>query len=103
MAINVGDEVTVEGQAGDAKLGAVIASTQRSYYIDGMGAWPEGVAGQQVRVTGRYITREDLPVVTYEPGEPIRAGVVAPPGMPEPSRTRHLITDVQWETTEPSP
>ena len=53
----VGQKVHLEGQAADAKLGAVVLVDGEPVYLKGMLAWPADVTGKTVRVNG--ILEED--------------------------------------------
>jgi hypothetical protein len=98
----VGQTVTIEGVAQDAKLGAlVLTGGSRTLWIDGLDAWPEGMRGKRVRVTGKMIQRSDLPVFVEREGEPIMAGIPVPPGSDlEKSRRRFLLTEATWKDWE---
>lgn len=99
----VSETVTMEGHAANAKLGAMLRTEGGSLYIDGLDSWPEALNNRDVRVTGRIITRDDLPLVVNEPGGEMKAGVPVEPGMGDAARSRKLITDAKWELIEPSP
>jgi hypothetical protein len=48
----IGQHVVLDGTARDAKAGAVVVVDGAPVYLDGMEAWPAGLAGALVRVTG---------------------------------------------------
>lgn len=56
----VGDEVTVQGMAGNAKLGAVVMTSDREpVYIAGLDEWDDALNRKTVAVTGR-LAQESL-------------------------------------------
>lgn len=85
----LGERITVEGTARNAKLGALVQMKHVAIWVDGLESWPgEWPAGTPVRVTGVVIQRDDMPVV--HPNGPVSGGV---PG----SSTRFLLQDPEWE------
>src|SRR5436190_249740 len=70
-----GRRAVLEGEAGDAKLGTMLVGQNGAVWIDGLDAWPEGVAGKRVRVEGTVAGRDDLPLAEAQPSSPPRAGV----------------------------
>jgi hypothetical protein len=88
MATNA---ITVVGLAGNAKLGAHLATETDAYYIDGLAAWPAELVDQRVSVTGIVKTvehrAEDL---TNDKGE-ISQGMVG---------TQKIITHATWHKVE---
>lgn len=85
----VGERITVEGTATNAKMGAMVQLKNVALFVDGQDSWPsDWPTGARVRVTGVVEKRDDMPVVV--PGEPISGGV-------EGSPTRYLLTDPKWE------
>ena len=99
----MGDTVTIEGSARNAKLGAMIHGDETSYFIDGLDEWPDELDGQQLRVTGRIITRDDLPVFEEQPGDLPKTGIPVPAGTTDAARTRRLLANASWELINPSP
>lgn len=103
---HIGQTVTLEGTAGNAKLGAMLHGNGQTIWIDGLDAWPEGYyqggdKGKRVRVTGKVIERSDLPVFEQKPGEPPRAGIpVQQGGDVKAARRRFLLTDAKWTLIE---
>src|SRR5690349_6536230 len=53
----LGQVVTVEGKAEDAKLGAVLTWASDMIWIDGLNAWPGELRGKHVQVTGKVVQR----------------------------------------------
>jgi len=97
-ASKLGQTVTVEGEAQDAKLGALLETSQGTVWIDGMHSWPHGIMGQRVRVTGRVIERGDLPVFVRRKGEPEMQGMPVPAGTDlDAASRRFLLADAQWQ------
>jgi hypothetical protein len=76
----LGQVVTVEGVAEDAKLGAVLTMGADIIWIDGLEAWPKELRERRVSVTGRVIQRADLPVFVHREGAPEEQGMPVPPG-----------------------
>src|SRR4051812_18782917 len=72
--------VTVEGEAEDAKLGALLVAGSGTIWVDGIESWPLEVRGKRVQVTGKVIQRSDLPVFVHQEGEPEMQGIPVPPG-----------------------
>lgn len=98
----LGQEVTLEGVAYDAKLGALLELPGDSIWLD-REAWPAGYHGKRVRVTGVVIRRDDLPVFIAEPGkdEEARAGIPVPPGTDlSRARIRYLLAKPAWTQLE---
>jgi hypothetical protein len=97
-ASKLGQTVTVEGDAQNAKLGALLETSQETVWIDGMQAWPDGIMGQRVRVTGRVIERRDLPVFVRRKGEPEIQGMPVPAGTDlDAASRRFLLADARWQ------
>jgi len=97
----LGERVTVEGEAENAKLGAMIGEL----WIADFRSWPDDVRGKRVRAAGTLILRDDLPVFrkeTYDPGGPVPAGIGMPEGADlEKSRRRYLLEKVEWSRRDP--
>jgi hypothetical protein len=97
----LGQVVTIEGTAEDAKLGAVLTRPGDMVWIDGLDAWPRGLRGKRVQVTGKVIQRADLPVFVQREGEPQEQGIPVPPGTDvEKARRRFLLTEARWKVVE---
>ena len=95
----LGQEVTLEGVAVDAKLGALLELPGDSIWLDRKD-WPAGYYGRRVRVTGVVIRRDDLPVFIPEEGEE-RAGIPVPPGTDlREARVRYLLANPAWVKLE---
>ena len=52
MRGQVGQRLTVEGTARNGKAGAVVMVEGEPLYLEGLAAWPAGLEGGSVRVTG---------------------------------------------------
>jgi hypothetical protein len=103
---HVGQTVTLEGTAADAKLGALLQGKQAAIWIDGVDSWPEGIysggdQGKRLRVTGTVIKKDDLPVFVQKPGEPPRSGIpVTSEQELEKAKWRYLLKDAKWTVLE---
>jgi hypothetical protein len=104
---HLGQTVTLEGTAANAKLGALLlAGDGESIWIDGLDQWPEGFysggsKGKRVRVTGTVIKRDDMPVFVQKPGEPLREGIpVQSEEELEKAKWRFLLKDAKWTVLE---
>lgn len=105
----LGQRVTVEGIAANAKLGAMLRmSHDQIIWIDGLETWPSGLyrrgqAGIRLRVSGTVIKRSDRPVFIEEPSDLPRAGIPMPKGTDlEKAAIRYLLQDATWEAVEGS-
>jgi hypothetical protein len=93
----LGQAVTLEGTAADAKLGALLVQESNgAIWIDDLESWPNGYylggdKGKHVRVTGTVIERYDLPVFIQKEGEPLRAGIAVPPGTDLKKASRRFL------------
>ena len=105
----LGQTVTLEGTAVNAKLGALLLQEGRdgtAIWIDGLEEWPEGLyqggdKGKHLRVTGKVIKRDDLPVFVQKPGDPPKAGIpVESEEELEKAKWRFLLSDVKWTVLE---
>jgi hypothetical protein len=97
----LGQTVTLEGVAQNAKLGPLLLGPPADIWIDGMDAWKTGVVGKRVQVTGRVIEKADLPVFEHEEGALEKAGMPVPKGTDlQKASRRFLLTDVQWKLLE---
>lgn len=99
----LGQTVTLEGSAANAKVGALLLKGEKKeIWIDGLGWWPDGYylgegKGKRLRVTGTVIQRNDLPVFNQKEDEPVVQSMGAPPGMDlEQARRRFLLKDATW-------
>jgi hypothetical protein len=97
----LGERVTMKGEAGNAKLGALLGEL----WIADFQAWPDDVRGKRVRAVGTLIFRDDLPVFprgNYAAGGPVPAGIGMPEGADlEKSRRRYLLEKVEWNRLDP--
>jgi hypothetical protein len=102
----LGKEVTLEGTAVNAKLGAMLRAGERSIWIDGRDAWPDGFylggdRGKRVRVTGVVIERHDLPVFVPKLDEPIPQGIPLATGADvHKASQRFLLGGATWKVLE---
>jgi hypothetical protein len=101
-AAMVGQTVTLEGRAADAKQGALLVGEKGAVWIDGLDAWPAGYYrggddGVRLRVTGKVISRDDVPVVVQRPGElPMQGIPVASEEEAKRQRRRYLLAEAKW-------
>ncbi|MBI5208764.1 MAG: hypothetical protein HY927_02175 [Elusimicrobia bacterium] len=104
LAAMLDQDVTLEGTAADQKLGAVLLTGDGVVWIDGLESWPSGYYkggrdGRRLRVKGRLVEREDLPVFESPPAGGLqRSGVPVPAGtdLRKASR-RFVLTKASWE------
>lgn len=92
----VGQLVTLEGKALDAKEGALLEGDGGSIWLEGIDGWPRGYYkggddGRRVRVTGVVIEKSDRPVFIDEPGAPQKAGIPVPAGTDLKKAARRLL------------
>jgi hypothetical protein len=98
----LGQTVTVEGNAANAKLGALLLGDGKEIWINGLDSWPEGFysggdRGKRVRVTGTVIQRDDLPVFVQKPGGPLIQGIpVQSEEEKQRAKWRYLLRDAKW-------
>lgn len=93
----LGQLVTVDGEAEDAKLGALLMTGSGMIWIDGLDAWPSEVRGKRLQITGKVIQRSDLPVFVHQEGEPQMQGMPVPAGTDlEKARRRFLLAEARW-------
>jgi hypothetical protein len=103
---HVGQRVTLEGAAANAKLGALLLGKESEIWIDGLDSWPEGFysggdKGKRLRVTGTVIKKGDLPVFVQKPGEFPSAGIpVKSEQELEKAKWRYLLKDAKWDVLE---
>jgi hypothetical protein len=72
---HIGQTLTLEGRAVDAKLGALLEGEAGAVWIDGLDQWPQGLCsadgkGKRLLVSGTVVKRDDLPAFVQKPGEP---------------------------------
>lgn len=95
-AKKLGQEVTVEGVAQDAKEGALLEMADDTIWID-MDSWPNGLRGKRVVVRGKVIERYDRPVFVQKKDEPIKSGIPVPEGTDlHKASHRYLIANATW-------
>lgn len=103
---SLGQTLTLEGKAINAKLGALLMEDGNSIWIDGLDAWPDGFyqgddKGKRLRVTGEVIRRDDLPVFVPKPGEEAKAGIpVKSEEDLEKAKWRFLLKSAKWTEVE---
>ena len=103
---HVGEAVTLEGTAVNAKLGALLQGPAGAIWIAELRAWPEGFyagsgQGKRLRVTGTVITRDDLPAFVQTPGTLPRAGMpVQSEAELDRARRRYLLQGARWTVLE---
>lgn len=54
----VGQSLTLEGTAANARLGAVITEGSNTVLVGSMDSWPEEALGHKLRVTGRLTVKQ---------------------------------------------
>ena len=99
----LGQVVTVEGVAYNARLGAMVDADAGPIWIDGIMRWPDALWHQRIRATGTVGKRHDLPVgaITAD----LRAekrGVTTPEGLSAGTplyeeSTRYVLEDATCE------
>jgi hypothetical protein len=98
----VGNRVTLEGKAVDAKIGALLQGENGMIWIEGLDSWPVGFytggdSGTKLRVIGTVIKKDDLPVFIQKPGEPLKSGMpVKSEEELEKAKWRYLLKDARW-------
>ncbi len=100
----LGKQVTLTGEAHNAKLGALLKGEDFQVWVDLPDqAWPDGMYhgpddGDMVVVTGTVTQRADVPAFIPKDGEPMGQGVTMPPGTDlEEARKRYILVDVTWK------
>lgn len=93
----LGQEITVEGLAAEAKLGPMLINDTLSIWID-LPQWDPSALGKRVRVTGTVIERSDVPVFVHDPKDPnTPAGIPVPKGTDlKEAAKRFLLSKVKW-------
>lgn len=99
-----GKKVTITGKTVNAKLGALLMTEDgSSIWINNLDEWPNGyyLGGEDcktVTVTGRIISKNDLPVFIYKEGDPIKSGIPVPEGTDlKKAKRRFLLKNAKWE------
>ncbi len=105
----LGQRVTVQGKALNAKMGAQLSGKDFIVWVDLPGeAWPDSLYhgqdhGELVEVTGTVVQRADLPVFMQEPGGPVKAGIPLAPGTDlNEAAKRYILESVEWKPVEPA-
>ncbi|MBW2455844.1 MAG: hypothetical protein JRI68_15110 [Deltaproteobacteria bacterium] len=98
----LGQVITVTGAARNLKLGALVETAGGDLWVDGLGGWPDELSNRPVRVTGKLIERNDLPVFEAKSAtEPQASGMPVPPGTDlEQARKRYLLTEASWQAAQ---
>lgn len=102
----LGQTVTIEGTACNAKLGAMLKGDGPDIWIDGLDAWPPELylghgQGKRVMVTGTVTERYDLPIFVQEQGRLPKSGMPVAPGTNlEEASKRFLLRDPKWFPVE---
>ncbi|MBI5359636.1 MAG: hypothetical protein HZA48_03540 [Planctomycetes bacterium] len=97
----LGQKVTIQGTARNAKLGALVETRfwgEHTIWIDSLSDWDEQYCDKTIKVTGILEERHDLPMFISKPGEAIRQGMSVPEGtnLFEASK-RYLLKNAKWE------
>ncbi len=74
LSLSVNQQVTLKGQAVDAKTGAVLLIGSIPVYIENWQAWPESLGGIQVIVSGKLVLKSYLPETEVQNGEVSQGG-----------------------------
>jgi hypothetical protein len=99
---HLGQQITVEGSAANAKLGAMLMGEGFTLWIDGLDRWPEGFylggdRGKRLRVTGVLGEDHGLPVFVQRAGEPVPQGIPVPEGTDlERASQRFVLKGARW-------
>lgn len=99
-------EITIEGTAVDAKLGALLIGDGPDIWIDNLDAWPSGFylggrQGKKLRVTGVVIEKDDLPIFVPKENNLPKGGIsVDKENDLEKTRKRFLLKDAKWIVLE---
>jgi hypothetical protein len=100
----IGKTVTLEGRAVNAKLGALLEGDGGVIWIDGLDQWPDGFytdPGKRLRVRGKVIKRDDLPVFVSKPGEIQQHGIpVQSEDELKKAKSRFLLQNAKWTVLE---
>src|SRR5262245_1316981 len=97
----LGNSVTLEGTAANAKLGALLPGEGTSIWIDGLDQWPSSVVGasghgKRLRVTGVVIEKLDTPAFVPKEGEPAKTGIPVESEKLDAASHRFLLKDARW-------
>ncbi len=84
----------IEGQAQNAKGGAMLMAASGAHYVRGMGSWPDGVRGQSVWMTGTVSQEVYIPEAVQAKDGSWSQGVA--PG----SGGDLVITPTSWELVD---
>jgi hypothetical protein len=97
-ATHVGRVVTLTGTAEETKSGPVLLAGEKMIFIDGLDSWPEQLQGKRLRVRGKVISRDDLPVYVQKPDELPRQGMpVSSEAEANKRKWRYLLQNAKWE------
>lgn len=99
-----GKKITIEGKSQNARMGALVSTADSvTIWIDDLEMWPDDYyLGEDncktVRVTGKLITKDDLPVFIHKEGEPWIHGIPVPEGTDlKAASRRYLLKDATWK------
>jgi hypothetical protein len=98
----LGQKVTLEGEAVNAKLGAMLMHGEDAIWIADKDSWPDGFYqggdhGRLVRVTGIVIERSDWPTFVRNSDEPMAQGMPAESAAAAQQQShRFLLQDAVW-------
>ncbi|MBI2731111.1 MAG: hypothetical protein HYX40_10225 [Sphingobacteriales bacterium] len=83
------NDITVAGQALDAKAGAVVISNsdKKMYYVDGISSWSKDVYGKNVKVSGRLLI-ENFKITPTKKEEPQEQKIVG---------IKRIILNPKWK------
>jgi len=103
----VGKKITVTGKAQNLKIGArLVCDNGTIIWMDDIDSWPAGYYlgeddSKTVRVAGKLIEKNDLPIVGDNKGDLKIQGMSVPEGANEKEiNHRYLLKDASWEVIE---
>ena len=98
----VGQPVTVIGQAVNRKNGACLVTPNGDVWMEGLSTWPEEICagaapGKQVGVTGVLAEDQGLPVFVAQKDQPIVQGIPVAQGTNlQQASHRWLLKNATW-------
>jgi len=102
-----GKKITVVGKALHLKIGPVVQTQDRvNIFIEDLKGWPEEFyvpedSAKLVRVTGKLVVKQDLPVFIQKEGEPDQQGIPVPEGTNlKEAQKRYVLKNATWELIE---
>ena len=76
FASKVGQTVTIDGTARNARMGAVVLTDERTpIYLEGLQEWDSSTNGKPVAVTGELVLRSLAPNPTVGPNGEVSHGM----------------------------